>query len=126
MIYDPHNPPDRKEWASLSEFEKQDLVLDCHRSGKIELPNEMLHAVTHVTIEDQIVLGDEMPVESKLNQLIQEGLDRHQALHAIGSVLAEFLYDIFSKDSKLYDPNIAYIERLEHLTARPWRKKYSE
>ncbi|MEA1977400.1 MAG: DUF1841 family protein [Chloroflexota bacterium] len=126
MKYDPHNPPGREEWLSLPELERTDLVLHYHRSRKIELPNEMVHATIHVTVENQIALGDDLPVESKLNQLMQEGLDRHESVHAIGTVLAELIYDTLSKDSKLDDPNAAYIEALEHLTSKSWMEKYSE
>ena len=50
--------------------------------GRVRLPNEKLHAVLHVVIENQIALGDEIP-----------GLDRHEAIHCIASVLAEFIHD---------------------------------
>ena len=126
MKYDPYNPPDREEWLCLPELERTDLVLRYHRSRKIELPNETAHATFHVTVENQIALGDDLPVESKLNQLMQEGLDRHEAVHAIGSVLAEFLYGILSEDLEMDDPNFAYIEALEHLTAKSWMERYSD
>ena len=86
----------------------------------------MLHATFHVTVENQIALGDDFPVESKLNQLMQEGLDRHEALHAIGLVLAEHIYGMLYEDSELDDPNIANIEAIKHLTAKSWRESYSE
>ena len=57
---------------------------------------------------------------------MQEGLDRHEAVHAIGSVLAEHIYGMLSEDSKLDDPNVAYYEELEPLTAKSWRERYSE
>ena len=126
MKYDPHNPPNINEWQTLPELEQIDLVLEYHRSKKIELPSEMLHATIHVTVENQIALSNELPVEAKLNQLMQEGLDRHEAVHAIGSVLAEHIYGMLSEDSKLDDPNVAYHEELEPLTAKSWRERYSE
>jgi len=126
MKYDPHNPPNINEWQTLPELEQIDLVLEYHRSKKIELPGEMLHATIHVTVENQIALSDELPVEAKLNQLMQEGLDRHEAVHAIGSVLAEHIYGMLSEDSKPDDTNVAYHEELEALTAKSWRERYSE
>jgi hypothetical protein len=38
--------------------------------------------------EDQIALGDEIPARRTLVRLMEEGLDRHEAIHAIDSALA--------------------------------------
>jgi len=126
MKYDPHHPPNAKEWLALPELERLDLVLDYHRRRRIQLPNDMLHAAIHVTIENQIAMGDELPVESKLNQLVQGGLDRHDALHAVGSVLAEHIHVILSEEPAIEDPNPRYLEALSHLTVQSWIQKYSE
>jgi len=72
-------------------------------------------------------LGDEIPVERKLEQLLGEGLDRHDAIHAIGSVLAEFIYNMLH-DKKISneDPNEAYYTELASLTAESWRSSYED
>ena len=85
--YDPLKAPDPKEWLSLDEQERIDLVQDYHRRARVELPNATGHAIAHVIVENQIALGDELAVERTLNRLVAEGLDRHDAIHAIGSVL---------------------------------------
>ena len=126
MKYDPNKPPDTKKWTTLSELEQIDLVLDYHKRRKIQIPNDMLHAAIHATVENQIALGDKFPAESKLNQLMQEGLDRHEAVHAIGSVLSEHIYGMLAEDSELDDPNAPYLDALERLTAKLWRERYSE
>ena len=126
MRYDPHHPPNVSKWLAIPELERLDLVLDYHRRRRVRLPNEMLHAAIHVTIENQIAMADELPVESKLNQLMQEGLDRHEALHAIGSVLAEHVHGVLSDEAATDDPNARYVEALNQLTAQSWRQKYSE
>jgi len=33
-----------------------------HRRARIRLPNEKVHAVIHAIVENQIALGDELPV----------------------------------------------------------------
>jgi hypothetical protein len=48
--------------------------------------------MTHVIVENQVALGEAYPVQSVLLRLMEEGLDRHDAIHAIGSVLAERLF----------------------------------
>jgi len=126
MKYDPHHPPNVSKWLAIPELERLDLVLDYHRRRRARLPNEMLHAAIHVTVENQIAIGDELPVGSKLNQLMREGLDRHDALHAIGSVLAEHIHSILSEEPTIEDPNPRYLQALSQLTVQSWREKYSE
>jgi len=126
MRYDPHHPPNVSKWLAIPELERLDLVLDYHRRRSVRLPNEVLHAAIHVTVENQIAIGDELPVGSKLNQLMREGLDRHDALHAIGSILAEHIHSILSEEPAIEDPNPHYLEALSQLTVQSWREKYSE
>ena len=66
--------------------------------------------------------GDGNPVKAKLLKLMREGLDRHEALHAIGSVLAEHLCNMLSLEASEGDPNIRYHQALESLTAESWRQ----
>ena len=126
MKYDPNKPVDTRKWMALPESERIDLVLDYHTRKKTQLPNERMHAAIHAAVENQIALGDELPVESKLNDLMEEGLDRHEAVHAIGSVLAEQIYGILSEGSERDDQNVAYLEAVEQLTAKSWIERYSE
>jgi hypothetical protein len=67
------------------------LVVDYHRRTRVKLPNQRLHAAIHVAVENQIAMGDELPVHGVLDRLQAEGLDRHDAIHAIGSALAEHM-----------------------------------
>jgi hypothetical protein len=53
---------------------------------------------------------------------MKEGLDRHEAIHAIGSVLSEELFVVMSAQSAEGDPNADYTEKLKSLTAESWRK----
>ena len=40
-------------------------------------------------VENQVALGDAFAARAVLLRLMAEGLDRHEAIHAIGSVLSE-------------------------------------
>ena len=51
---------------------------------------------------------------------MDEGLDRHEAIHAIGSVLVEFMTDLMKAPKSGGDPNVAYFAALERLTAANW------
>jgi hypothetical protein len=69
----------------MDEQEQMMLVMEYHRQAGVELPNETIHAVMHVVVENQIGLGDELSAQATLERLMREGLDRHEAIHAVGS-----------------------------------------
>ena len=121
--YDPLEAPDPEEWLELDEQERIDLVRNYHRRARVRLPNEQLHATLHAVVEAQIALGDETPARRIAQRLIGEGLDRHEAIHAIGMVLAEHIYDVLKTEkSGKDDPNAPYFAALERLTAEDWRR----
>ena len=62
-------------------------------------------------------------VVATLTRLQNEGLSRHDAVHAIGSVLAEHIYELLKGEpgSAGGDPNAAYAEGLKKLTAAAWQ-----
>jgi len=119
--YDPDQSPVPADWLDTDEAERLELVSIFHRQKKIKLPNLQLHSVIHVVVENQVALGEEVVVNT-LARLQREGLDRHEALHAIGSVLAEDLYHLMKEDDgSTREPYRRYLERLESLTASRWR-----
>ncbi len=99
--YDPLNAPDPDEWQSMDEDERITLVMEHHREAGVELPNEQLHAVVHVVVENKIALGDEMSAQATLERLMREGLDRHETIHAVGSVLVDFVQALIRRISCL-------------------------
>jgi hypothetical protein len=122
--YDPLKPPDPQQWLALDERARMALVQDYHRRKRIRLPNEQVHVIAHAIVESQIALGDETPVRRALQRLMGEGLDRHQAIHAIGLVLMEHVVDLVHAKSPPPggDPNPAYFAAVERLTAEEWRR----
>jgi hypothetical protein len=118
--YDPLKPPDPDQWRSIDEDARIQIVGDYHRRARIRLPNAKLHAVVHVIVENQIALGDETPVRRTVQRLISEGLDRHQAIHAVGSVLAGYVNDLARGADPDAEPVSAYYVALEQLTAKDW------
>jgi len=124
--YDPFSAPDPEEWNALDEHERLRLLEDYHRRTCVPLPNAKVHAIIHVVVENQIGLGDETPVARTLQRLMSEGLDRHDALHAIGFVLVGHMHDLVrqteTESEQAGDPNEAYFAELERLTAESWRR----
>ena len=119
--YDPEMSPTPTDWLHADEGERVELVTAYHRRLKIKLPNAQLHAVVHVVVENQVALGDETVLRT-FARLRREGLSRHDALHAIGSVLAEHLYELMQENREATDkPYGQYLEQLQRLTAESWR-----
>jgi thioesterase domain-containing protein len=120
--YDPLIAPDAADWLDTDEGERIELVSAYHRCAKVKLPNPRLHATMHVAVENQVAMGDEVPVRRTVERLQAEGLDRHDAIHAVSSVLAEHMYDLVKTGSPATDPNTLYWAALEKLTAKEWRR----
>ena len=123
MRYDANDQPDTETWLDLDETERVDLVIDYHRRTRVQLDSLELHAVTHVVVENQVALGDATPVPATLDRLIAEGLDRHEAIHAIGSVLMNIVLDVVREADDGRDINAKYGRALAALTATGWRSQ---
>jgi hypothetical protein len=123
LQYDPDRHVDADAWFDLDESERIEAVKKYHRRAKVRLPNPNLHATTHVIVENQVALGDAYPVQSVLFRLMEEGLSRHDAIHAIGLVLAERLFAGLRDEGQPADLNAEYLEKLNRLTAESWRKQ---
>ena len=119
MKYDPDRTPNPKEWLAMDEGERIEHVLAYHRRIRAKLPNARLHAAIHAIIENQLAEGLEV-VRETLGRLRAEGLNRPEAMRAIGSVLAEHLWNVVHKEGKEPKTNGPYFQALRSLTARSW------
>ena len=123
--YDPLEAPDAEEWLALDESERIFLVEEHHILAEVELPNRHLHSVIHATVENQLAMGKPPEAQRALARLLADGLDRHDAIHAIGSVLSEHMYNLL-KEPKGSVSNEAYSRALDRLTAESWFSSYSD
>lgn len=120
--YDPELGPDPEAWLAADESERIHLVLAFHHEAKVRLPNAMAHATIHVIVENQVAEGDAIPVRGTPTRLQAEGLDRHDAIHAVGAVLNRHLLELMKEGDRGRDPNVAYWAELEDLSAEGWRR----
>jgi hypothetical protein len=117
--YDPMAPPPAAEWLALDEPERRRRVEVYHRAAGIEIPNPGAHALIHAVIETQLAQGL-APVRQVLERLLAGGLDRHEALHAIGSVLARRLHAMTQE--KTFDSG-EYLQGLEALAVEDFKPR---
>ncbi len=117
--YDPARPPDPDAWLALDESERVALVERYHRRARVRLPNRRLHAVVHVVVENQLA-GRLPAAERALARLTAEGLDRHDAIHALASVVMRCLWSERQQVPRPSDLGEEYVRQLEQLTAQAW------
>jgi hypothetical protein len=121
--YDASTAPDPQAWLELDEQERIDLAIAYHRRYHLQMgQSPKLHGVTHVIVENQVAMGDATVVPATLARLMREGLGRHDAIHAIGSILIAIVFDVMTEklDANV-DINARYGRELAELTAARWR-----
>src|SRR5690242_13004002 len=114
--YDPDKPPDPTDWLAGDEARRIELVSAYHRRAGVRLPSLKGHATLHVIVENQLATAEPAVVQT-LERLQRDGLTRHAAVHAIGSVLLEHLNWLMQQAETPAEPNARYFNRLEKLTA---------
>ena len=87
------------------------------------LPQVTLHAAIHAVVERQLAMALPQVVDA-LARLAREGLDRHDAIHAIGAVLAEHMRQLMAGEVTVPDPNAIYFAALDGLSAASWRREF--
>ena len=119
-LYNPSKSLNYGEWLALDEEERLDLVEAFHRSHKAFGRSLGSHAAIHAAVETQIAL-DIPNIRATLERLRKQGLNRHDAIHAIGSVLAQYMHDLLeSEQSATEDVNERYYEQLSKFDAEDW------
>jgi hypothetical protein len=74
-----------------------------------------LHLAIHVVVETQLAEGKPTEVQRTLARLTAGGMERHQAIHAIGHVASEEVVACLSTGRR-YDEE-RYVQRLQALSA---------
>jgi hypothetical protein len=119
--YDPVHDPDGEEWLELDEELRMVAVRRYHQRIRAKLPNLEAHAIAHVIVENQLAEG--LPEAKRaLGRLLGEGLNRHDAVHAIAQVIMEHLWNLTNQPEGPGDPHAPYLAALDRLTAESWRR----
>ncbi len=120
--YNPDKPIDPSEWLEIDEAERIGLVRDFHETLEDEMPDDALsiHSTVHVIVENQLAMGVELIPET-IAKLTRQGLDRHEAIHAIGAIISEDIFNIVKCTTQELSPK-KYRRRLDKITAKRWLK----
>lgn len=117
--YIPDRKPKPQEWLALSEEMRVTLVEKAHIGIALEPAAFSIHAALHVIVENQLAM-DVPEVAEAFGRLRKEGLDRHDSIHAIASVLVDYTYEKEDADGS------SYFAALQHLTAENWVKRFAD
>ena len=121
MKYHPQKTPAPDRWLALEEDARISLIQNYHRRAGVKNPNPRIHAVIHLIVENQIAEGLEV-VQETLDRLMAEGLDRHEAIHAIGWVLIDHLSNLMQATEPATHDQAKYFQALQNLTTSNWKK----
>lgn len=119
--YDAFTPPDGPAWLAMGEEERIQLVIAYHESIGDRGDNARNHCLLHVIVENQLAMGETMePAQERLRQLMAQGLDRHNALHAICYVLIRHMNWLALDKGASADQDARYFRELRRMTAKKW------
>ncbi len=125
--YDPSIAPQAAEWLSLGEHERIRLALNYHVAKRAKAKSLKAHAVLHAVVENQVAMGFG-PTVKAIERLQTEGLSRHDAVHAIASVLADHMHAA-ARSQEAQDPQAFQVSintSIEQLTAESWLRRHGQ
>jgi hypothetical protein len=119
--YDAGRAPKRHRWLKMSEGDRMDQVETYHEESRPHPPasNPTMHAITHVVVETQLALDDPPEVRKALERLLEGGIERHEAIHAIGTLVTEHILGSMQEGGK--PDSGSYVEALGALSASTLR-----
>jgi hypothetical protein len=115
--YNPERQPEAGSWLELPEVERMRMVTTYHMVNREKSGSQKAHAAFHVAVENRIAMG-QGPTVRAMERLCRQGLSRHDAIHAVSSVIANQLFEVSKlppgqNDSTLQTELNAAIERLD-------------
>ena len=124
MRYDPASDPDPAAWLDTDEADRIEAIRWFHANVKdpTQGENPRMHALVHLIVENQLAMVDGTEsTKAALARLRREGLGRHEAVHAIGSVVAQGIAEVLTSKKPLNAA--AFARALDALSATAWRAR---
>jgi hypothetical protein len=121
LPYDADRAPDAAAWLAQEDSERLGEIEAHHRAlaSHARMPKPRLHAAIHAVVETQLETCEPPEVRRALERLARGGLGRHEAIHAIGLLVAGATSA--AMDGKAFDARV-YARELDDLTVDRWRE----
>lgn len=113
--YDPDKTPAPAEWKQLSQEKQKELIKAYHDMIGIPVPNIEKHVTLHLIVEDQIAMGDSIPVGNEVSRLLKEGAGRHTVIHAVANAFVR-LQEKGKEHPSIRPSPVSYFKELEALS----------
>ena len=113
--YDPYRQPTPEVWRDLGVSRSIELVREYHRQAGLNSRYQGFHAAMHVIVEGLLAAEGKTEVKNTLTRLVDDGLDRHQAIHALASVVEHIMSDM--NDGTVRNPE-SFQRALDNLKAK--------
>ena len=114
--YLPHVAQDPSMWNALDEDERVFLVSAWHKKHSDAHPAIVSlrgHALAHVVAENMLTSG-EVQALSAMRTMVDQGLTRHEAIHALSDAIVACLLDLAAKGEVYSEERFAQeISRLD-------------
>ena len=119
--YNASKKPTPELWLSLDDDARLELVEQYVEKfeRKIDDSAKSIHASIHMVVENQLALNEDVTIKA-YQRLMQQGLKRHETIHAIGAIILESIESGMKEKSD--EPIVNYKNRLRKLTAKRWIK----
>ncbi|MEX2496992.1 MAG: hypothetical protein WD448_12935 [Woeseia sp.] len=114
--YDPDHAPNPQQWLQLEGQERTRIIaeyLDRHGGYGGSLQRQ---AHLQALVETQLAEGV-TPVKGAFMRLRDNGLNRHEAIRALASVLGRCMPEVLNSEDTDAPPDKTYLAQLETLTA---------
>jgi uncharacterized protein DUF1841 len=112
--YDANTAPDPEVWLATDESLKLVAIEAHHSALAVDVPNPKLHATMHAIVENQLAANAPAESRATLERFVAAGVTRHEAVHAIGSVVAEALWSVLRRNASVdRDAMAAALARLD-------------
>jgi hypothetical protein len=89
---------EHREHHSL--FDLGDAAMNIDFAGRRQT-NPFLHTSLHAVVEQQLQTRQPIEVEQALLSLVSRGDSRHDAIHQIGGIFAQVLYDAVTRNKPI-------------------------
>ena len=117
--YDAGSAPDPGAWLATDESRKLAAIEAYHRALEVDLPNPRLHATMHAIVENQLAANAPIETRATLARFAAAGIARHDAVHALGSVVAAAIWDVMRRKATV--DHEAIVAALGELDPDDWR-----